>query len=102
MYCRILEDKVADNDAWAPEVLFQPEIGLEVGCRFLAELLAWGRLVSPEDPEKALLAGLGAYNGGRGGNDPRKNWPLKSARYAKDVLAKRTLLAAEYVKQPVA
>lgn len=96
MYCRILEDKVADNDAWAPELLFIPENGLDIGCALLAELLAWGSTVAPNDPEKAQLAGLAAYNGGRGGNDPRKNWPLRTAQYAKAVLAKRAALQAEY------
>lgn len=92
MYCRLLEDKLADNDAWAPELLFVPENGLDIGCAFLAELLSWGKTVSPGDADKALHAGLAAYNGGRGGNDPRKNWPLRTGHYAKSVLAKRVLL----------
>jgi soluble lytic murein transglycosylase-like protein len=96
MYCRILEDKIVDNDAWAPELIFIPENGLDIGCAFLAELLAWGREVSPNNADKALLAGLAAYNGGRGGNNPQKNWPLRTGAYAKAVLAKRALLEQEY------
>lgn len=96
MYCRLLEDKIADNDVWAPELLFVPEHGLDLGCGLLRELLDWGREVSPNDPEKALLAALAAYNGGRGGNDPRKHWPLRNGQYARDVLTKRALLEKEH------
>lgn len=99
MYCRILEDKVADNDAWAPEMMFIPEHGLDIGCGLLANLTVWaaGRTA---DPEKQQLAILAAYNGGRGGNDPTKNWPLRNAKYAKEVLAKRALLVKEYGQVP--
>src|SRR3990167_4864484 len=100
MFCRILEDKIADNDVWAPEMLFIPENGLDIGCHLLADLLVWGRSVSPTDPEKALLASLAAYNGGRGGNNPQKNWPLRNASYAKAVLAKHALLEKEYADHP--
>ncbi len=96
MYCRILEDKIAANDAWAPELLFIPEYGLDLGCGLLQELIAWGVTVSPTDTDKALLAALAAYNGGKGGNDPQKNWPLRNASYAKEVLAKQALLLKEY------
>src|SRR3990167_687440 len=92
MYCRLLEDRISANDAWAPEDMFEHEKGLAVGCAFLAELLAWGKTTSPDDSSKALLAGLAAYNGGRGGNDPRKNWPLRNAKYASEVLHKLSLL----------
>lgn len=100
MYCRLLEDKIADNDAWSPELLFVPEYSLDIGCAFLKELLDWGKSVSPDDSDKALLAALAAYNGGRGGNDPRKNWPLRTGAYAKAVLANRALLEKEYATIP--
>ena len=101
MYCRLLEDKLADNDAWDPELLFIPENGLDIGCGFFAELLAWASklepIVLPQGSNCTVeFIALAAYNGGRGGNDPRKNWPLKNGAYARDVLAKRQTLAAEY------
>ena len=100
MYCRVLEDKLTDNDALPPEHLFVPEFGLREGCGLFAELLAWahartrpaGIVVSDE------TIALAAYNGGRGGNDPAKNWPLRSAAYAKQVFDKRHLLETTYVK----
>lgn len=97
MYCRLLEDKIADNDAWAPELLFIPENGLDIGCAFLRELIDWAaglpkgtREVAPE------FIALAAYNGGRGGNDPNKNWPLRNGQYARAVLEKREVLRKEY------
>jgi soluble lytic murein transglycosylase-like protein len=100
MYCRILEDKIADNDAWAPELLFIPENGLDVGCGLLHELLEWAHsLPLANKGETVVEVALAAYNGGRGGNDPNKNWPLKNGRYAKDVLQKRALLQKEYPPQ---
>jgi len=100
MFCRIWEDKIADNDTIPPEHLFIPEIGLHVGCGFLAELLTWantrvvpeGKVATPE------FIALAAYNGGRGGNDPAKNWPLRNAVYANQVLAKRAIIAKEYAR----
>lgn len=98
MYCRILEDKVAANDAWAPELLFIPENGLDIGCAFFKELLDWAgqKVIQSEMKATAEFVALAAYNGGRGGNDPNKNWPLRNGRYAQEVLAKRALLAKEY------
>jgi soluble lytic murein transglycosylase-like protein len=97
MYCRILEDKVADNDAWEPELMFIPENGLDIGCGLLRELLEWAAGIEPVNPTcTPQFAALAAYNGGRGGNDPSKNWPLRNGRYAREVLAKREALAAEY------
>lgn len=97
MYCRILEDKIADNDAWEPEMLFIPQHGLDVGCRFYRELRDWAQeLPLAGRGETIDLVSLAAYNGGRGGNDPNKNWPLKCGVYARQVLAKRALLAKEY------
>lgn len=101
MYCRILEDKIADNDAWEPELLFIPANGLDIGCGFFAELLAWAKGLEPIVLPKGThctheLIALAAYNGGRGGNDPRKNWPLRNGKYAREVLAKYDLLRKEY------
>jgi soluble lytic murein transglycosylase-like protein len=93
MYCRLLEDKIAENDAWAPELLFVPENNLDIGCAFFAELLQWARTRPATEhtvtPEEVALA---AYNGGRGGNDPSKNWPLRNGKYAREVLARYKLL----------
>lgn len=93
MYCRLLEDKVAANDAWQPELLFIPENGLDAGCSFLAELLGWAQgLPASGHPCTIEDIALAAYNGGRGGNNPNKNWPLRNGAYAKAVLAKRDTL----------
>lgn len=97
MYCRILEDKVGDNDAWEPELLFIPENGLDIGCGFLAELRQWAQSLRETTYTSDVdLIALAAYNGGRGGNDPNKNWPLKNGKYAKSVLAIRGQLEKEY------
>jgi len=95
MYCRVLEDRIADNDAWAPELLFLPENGLDIGCGLLAELLQWAQ-GKTQDQQLATQAALAAYNGGRGGNDPSKDNPLRNGKYAREVLAKRVILAKEY------
>ncbi len=95
MYSRILEDRIADNDAWAPELLFVPENGLDVGCGLLKELLEWAA-TKTQNPETLVSAALAAYNGGRGGNDPSKDAPLRNGKYAREVLAKRALLKKEY------
>jgi len=95
MYCRVLEDRIADNDAWAPELLFLPENGLDIGCGLLAELLQWAQ-GKTTDQQLATQAALAAYNGGRGGNDPSKDNPLRNGKYAREVLAKRAILAKEY------
>ena len=44
-----------------PEYLFLPKVGLDIGCRHLAELLKWAK----GDVKKALAA----YNGGKGNVD---------------------------------
>lgn len=87
MYCRVHEDKLTDNDALPPEHLFVPEMGLRTGTQFLAELVAWAK-TKTTDPVLATRAALAAYNGGRGGNDPSKDSPLKCGKYAGEVLAK--------------
>lgn len=94
LYSRILEDKIADNDAWAPELLFIPENGLDIGCGFLAQLLQWANGLTVA-PILALSAALAAYNGGRGGNRPM-DIPLRNGKYAREVLAKRAILAKEH------
>ena len=100
MFCRIWEDKIASNDGYAPEMLFVPEINLGVGCGLLKELLDWAhtRTVPAEisDPRIYERIALAAYNGGRGGNDPAKNWPLRNGKYADQVLAKYDVLKKEY------
>lgn len=98
MYCRLLEDKVADNDIWPPEDLFEPEKNLEIGVAFFLELLAWAnKRVIPEtvpvkDPFIRTMVALASYNGGRGGNDPAKNWPLRNGRYAADVIERYAVI----------
>lgn len=100
LYCRILEDAVADNDAWDPELLFIPANGLDIGCGFLHQLLTWAQGLEPIVLTKGTnctheMIALAAYNGGKGGNDPTKNWPLRNGRYANKVLAKLALLKKE-------
>lgn len=91
MYCRVHEDKLAENDALPPEHLFVPELNLRTGCQLLAELLAWAS-GKTSDPVLARTAALAAYNGGRGGNDPSKDRPLRRESYAREVLHKRDFL----------
>lgn len=70
----------------APEGLFIPERGLDVGCRKLAELLAWakktGQMVTSEVQLRSALA---AYNGGHLKNEPDFA-PDRNAAYADRVL----------------
>ena len=91
MYCRVHEDKMLDNDALPPEHLFVPEMGLRTGTQFLAELLKWAQ-GKTSDPALAVRAALASYNGGRGGNDPSKDNPLRNGKYAGEVLHKLELL----------
>jgi len=65
-----------------PEYLFVPLIGLDYGCRVLAQRLAWAR--------GDLRAALASYNGGKGGNAP--GGPLRNGAYADTVLAKLAAL----------
>ena len=95
MYCRILEDKIADNDAWEPELLFIPKNGLDIGCGLLAQLLQWAKALTT-DPTLATTAALAAYNGGKGGNRPGIDTPLRNGKYAREVLAKLAILTSEY------
>lgn len=95
MYCRVHEDKLTDNDALPPEHLFVPEFGLRTGCALLKELLDWAAPKADARASKEFIA-LCAYNGGRGGNDPTKNWPLRNGKYAREVMEKYAALAKEF------
>ncbi len=95
MYARVLEDNLKDNDALPPEHLFVPEMGLRTGCAFLAELLAWARKQGATG-DLVVMAALAAYNGGRGGNHPLKDVPLRNGAYARDVAARVPVMAKEY------
>lgn len=92
MYPLVHEDKLADNDALPPEHLFVPSLNLDTGCRWLAGLFAWAQKLGVEDWNVVEQAALASYNGGRGGNDPTKNWPLRNGTYAREVLAKRAIV----------
>lgn len=96
MYCRILEDKIADNDVWPPEMLFIPEHGLDIGCALFFELLTWAQSKTA-DVALQRRAALAAYNGGRGGNDPSKDSPLRNGKYAREVELKITIMEKEFV-----
>lgn len=95
MYCRLLEDKIKENDAAAPETLFDPTINLHMGCAFLKELHDWAeaRVVPATVVTTPTFIALAAYNGGRGGNDPAKNWPLRNGKYATEVSEKTVVLS---------
>jgi soluble lytic murein transglycosylase-like protein len=95
MYCRVHEDRLLDNDALPPEHLFVPEMGLNTGCAFLRELIDWAVAQGATAPLD-LEAALAAYNGGRGGNHPLKDKPLRRAVYARDVLSRAAVLRREY------
>jgi soluble lytic murein transglycosylase-like protein len=60
-----------------PEHLFVPSIGLEYGCRKLAQLLTWS--------DGNVTQALAAYNGGRGGNGKP---PFRNQVYADRVVAR--------------
>jgi soluble lytic murein transglycosylase-like protein len=93
MYCRVLEDKMTDNDTLPPEHLFVPELNLRTGCQLLAELLAWAK-ARTTDPDRAIEAALASYNGGRGGNSPTEP-VLRNGKYAREVLAKLAILKSQ-------
>ncbi len=98
MYARVLGEQVAAADMWAPEMLFVPENGLDVGCGFLAELLEWAGALPAGMQTTAVpeFIALAAYADGKGGNDPNKNWPLRNGVYARNVLSLRAQLMREY------
>ena len=68
----------ATDYGWSsdPEYFFLPKVGLDMGCRHLAELIRWAK--------GDLLRALEAYNGGKG----NANGKGADAEYARDVLAK--------------
>lgn len=94
MYCRLLEDGTTANDKWDPEFLFVPKFNLDIGCELLAELLLWAAKYTT-DPERVTIAALAAYNGGRGGNRPDQNWPVRNGKYAREVLDKLHILSPQ-------
>ena len=94
MYCRVLEDKLTDNDALPPEHLFVPELNLRTGCQLLKELQVWAGQYS-SDVARITEAALAAYNGGRGSNKPT-DAPLRNGTYAREVLAKLTILQSAH------
>jgi hypothetical protein len=102
MYCRMLEDKIADNDAWAPELLFIPANGLDVGCGLLARAAGVGaqaRLADPLGRQQVEIA-LAAYNGGAAGTTRVNNWPLTQRQVCtRTCSSKRALLQKEYPPQ---
>jgi soluble lytic murein transglycosylase-like protein len=100
MYPLVHEDKLADNDALPPEHLFVPELNLKTGCAWLAGLFRWAGTLGVEDIDVVTQAVLAAYNGGRGGNNPTKNWPLRNASYAREVLAKHAIMVKQYANIP--
>jgi soluble lytic murein transglycosylase-like protein len=94
-YARLVGEKV--GQAWAPELLFIPENGLNAGCTLFRELWDWARTLtySTERKVTAQEIALAAYDGGKGGNDPAKNWPLRNGKYAREVVAKYAMLTRE-------
>lgn len=69
-----------------PEELFVPEIGLEYGCRKLAELCRWAERRGNGLPEDVRLrSALASYNGGHLRNEP-DFVPDRNAAYADKVL----------------
>lgn len=66
-----------------PEHLFVPDIGLEYGCRLIAQLLAWAK--------GNVTQALAAYNGGEGGNSVA---PFRNQAYADKVIAARATVKA--------
>ncbi len=68
-----------------PEHLFIPRIGLEMGCRKFAELVAWAQRTGPTMSEEIQLrAAIAAYNGGHLKNEPDFT-PDRNAAYAEKV-----------------
>lgn len=82
-----------------PELLFVPETALDYGCRQLKyqidDAAKWSldHLVTTTEAER-LLAAVASYNGGSGGNRPGS--PLRTAAYARSVMANYQTLKAEH------
>lgn len=84
MYQVALEFGFPPNDP--PEQLYIPSIGIEFGCRVLAERMAWVTREAGNLSEGIRLrAALASYNGGKGGNRA-DHQPDRNARYADKVL----------------
>lgn len=71
-----------------PEHLFVPLVGLEYGCKVLAERIAWA--------QGHIEAALAAYNGGKGGNAP--GGLLRNAGYANKVLRFRQKIGSDWMR----
>lgn len=68
-----------------PEYLFIPAIGLDIGCRKLAELIAWSKRTGATMTEEVQVrSALAAYNGGHLKNEPDFE-PDRNAAYAEKV-----------------
>lgn len=78
-----------------PEGLFVPAVGLQWGCAHLAYLQSWSRTFDVPVAQQ-LQAMVASYNGGRGGNNPVTDHPLRSAGYARSVLAIRATLSTNH------
>ena len=74
-----------------PEYLFVPQIGIDIGCRWLSQLLHWAGTFGVAS-ERTLGAAVAAYNGGKGGNKPTDS-PLRNGAYAQRVWAARAFLS---------
>lgn len=79
-----------------PEAMFDPEIGVRWGCTVLAARFKWLQGLGINDAGVVERAALASYNGGRGGNNPLKDNPLRNGRYADDVLARKIVMEREY------
>ena len=93
MYPNIFEDHIASTAT--PEQLFDPLFNLQCGSKHYLMLVDWAE-TKTQVTGLVLMSALASYNGGRGGNDPSKDNPLRNAAYAKQVLAKRSIMEKEY------
>lgn len=83
MFCVATEVGMPITDP--PEHLFVPEVGLDVGCRKLAELIGWSkRKGATMTDEVQLRSALAAFNGGHLKNEPDFA-PDRNAAYADKV-----------------
>ena len=79
-----------------PEQLYLPAVGLEYGCRVIAERMAWvNHAAADVSADTRLRAALASYNGGKGGN-AADHRPDRNANYADKVLA--TLAQVKHMK----
>lgn len=73
--------------AGEPEGLFLPRANLHVGCQILRGLVDWADQYQSVSPADRLVAALGAYHGGTGGNTPGQPLRPASVQYAMRVQA---------------